>query len=319
VEQVSNEIRVGYVDPGLNEALAAVGGVTRPFSRHFNQFGDLFLLLEAEYTVPSLPVHHDVRQRRPSPQYLARMRETLASLAGLAPQVFRGLAYFFDPTEVLRPCFFQVSRPGDDAFLYLLRLDLAMRPAEAEVVERGTNDTTARWKSRKLFVEPAIVPLVEAPPGNGAPQAFRALQAISDTFIGESSVHGTPFGYDRQGVWMDPRLTRFFSRLFLPAGASVHPFYPFLCHYKTVCCLPLDMSAEGRRVAIPRLQRALAFLLPVMDRIQSALGAQDFTEDLEIYRELKKKVPEKWYEPWRGVRVEAYLNERDRKEYRIDA
>jgi hypothetical protein len=130
---------------------------------------------------------------------------------------------------------------------------------------------------------------------------------------------GAAAAYNRQGVWMDPRLTRFFSKLFLPAGVEVHPFHPFLCHYKTVCGLPLDLSPEGRQASIPRLQRALAFLLPVMDRIQAALGTAEFTEDLEIYRDLKKKVPESWCEPWRGVRVEAYLNERDRLEYRLDA
>ncbi len=319
MEQISNEIRVGYADPGVNEMLAAIGSGTRPFSRHFNQFGDCFLLLGGEYTMPSLSIHHDVHQSRPEAGYLARMRETIASLAGLAPQVFKGLGYFFDQTEILRPCFYQISRQGDDAFLYLLRLDLALKPAEAEVVERGTNDATARWKSRKLFLEPVIVPLVEAPATDNPLQGFRALQAISDTFIGETGGSGAAAAYNKQGVWMDPRLTRFFSLLFLPPGVDIHPFHPFLCHYKTVCGQPLELSAEGRQAAIPRLQHALAFLLPVMDRIQSALGTAEFSDDLEIYRELKKKVPEKWYEPWRSVRVEAYLNERDRKEYRIDA
>jgi hypothetical protein len=317
VEQISNEIRVGYADPGLNETLEAIGSGTRPFSRHFSQYGNPFLLLDTEYTVPSLPIHHDVRQSRPEPGYLMRMRETITSIIGLAPQVFRGLGYFFDPTEILRPCFFQVSRQGDDTFLYLLRLDLALKPAEVEVVERGTNDATARWKSRKLFLDPVIVPLVEAPADGEPPEGFRALQAISETYIGEVKLTG--IGYSKQGVWMDPRLTQFFSALFLPPRANLHPFHPFLCHYKTVCGLPLELSPQGRQAAIPRLQRALAFLLPVMDRIQSALGGTEFSEDLEIYRELKKKVPESWYEPWRGVRVEAYLNERDRKEYRIDA
>jgi hypothetical protein len=318
VEQISNEIRVGYVDPGVSTTLAAIGGGTRTVSRHFNQFGDFFLTLEAEFTVPSLPIHHDVHQSRPEAGYLARMRETIASLAELAPQVFHGLAYFFDKTEILRPCFYQILRQGDDVFLYLVRLDLAMKPAEGEVVERGTNDATARWKSRKLFLDPVIVPLVEAPFADGPLQGFRALQAISETYIGEVRNDAARY-FGAQGVWMDPRLSLFFSRLFLPSGVDLHPFHPFLCHYKTVCGFPLELSGEGRQAAIPRLQRALAFLLPVMDQIQSALGRSEFSEDLEIYRELKKKVPERWYEPWRGVRVEAYLNERDRKEYRLDA
>jgi hypothetical protein len=323
VEQISNEIRVGYVDPGVNETLAAIEGGTRPLSRHFNQFDNFFLTLETEFTVPSLPIHHDVHQSRPEAGYLARMRETIASLAELAPQVFRGLGYFFDKTEILRPCFYQILRQDDDVFLYLVRLDLAMKPAEGEVVERGTNDVTARWKSRKLFLDPVIVPLVEAPVADSPLQGFHALQAISETFIGEVVPSGASNfgagGYDKQGVWMDPRLTLFFSRLFLPSGADLHPFHPFLCHYKTVCGFPLELSPDGRQATIPRLQRALAFLLPVMDQIETALRRAEFSEDLDIYRELKKKVPEKWYEPWRSVRVEAYLNERDRKEYRIDA
>ena len=319
MEQISSEIRVGCADPGVNEAIATAGSGARPISRHFSQFGDFFLMLEAEFTVPSMPVHHDVSDPRPSKHYLSLLRGIVAEIAGLAPQVFRGLGYFFDATEILRPCFYQVSRQGDDAFLYLLRLDLAMRPAEGEIVERGTNDTTARWKSRKLFVEPAMVPLAEAPVDGLNPGGFRVLQAITDTYIGEVGGGGAAAAYNRQGVWMDPRLTRFFSKLFLPAGVEVHPFHPFLCHFKTVCGMPIDLSPEGRQASIPRLQRALAFLLPVMDRIQAALGTAEFTEDLEIYRDLKKKVPESWCEPWRGVRVEAYLNERDRLEYRVDA
>jgi hypothetical protein len=318
VEQISNEIRVGWPDPAVNEMLAAIGGGAEPFTRHFNQFGDFFLLLGAEYTMPSVRIHHDVRQHRPEPAYLEHLQETIASIARLAPQVFRGLRYFFDPTEILRPCFFQVSRQGDDAFLYLLRLDLALKPSECEVIDRGTNDATARWTSRKLFLEPVIVPLVEAPLDGIPLRGFKALQAISETWIGEVKVVGG-IGYEKQGVWMDPRLTRFFSRLFLPPGVDVHPFHPFLCHYKTVCGMPLELSPEGRAAAIPRLQRALAFLLPVMDRIQSALGTEEFSEELPIYRELKNKVPARWYEPWRGVRMEAYLNAHDRKEYRIDA
>jgi hypothetical protein len=317
VEQISNEIRTGYADPGLNETLAAIGSGMQPFSRHYNQFGELFLLLGAEFTVPSLPIHHDVRLSMPEPGYLALLRETIAFLVRLAPQVFRGLGYFFDPTEILRPCFYQVSRERDDVFLYLLRLDLALKPTEGEVIERGTNDATPRWKSRKLFLEPVIVPLVQAPAEGSPLDGFRALQAISETWIGEVKMTG--FSYSKQGVWMDPRLSRFFSGLFLPTGARLHPFHPFLCHYKTVCSQPLELSPDGRTAAIPRLQRALAFLLPVMDRIQSALGVAEFSESLDIFQELKRKVPEQWYEPWRGVRVEAYLNERDRKEYRIDA
>ncbi len=97
VQQLAREISIGWADPGLNETLASIGTGPRPFTRHFNQFGDPFLMLEAPYTVPGLPIHHDVRQPRPSAAYLAGIREALAGIAGLAPQVFHGLDLVLRP------------------------------------------------------------------------------------------------------------------------------------------------------------------------------------------------------------------------------
>ena len=34
--------------------------------------------------------------------------------------------------------------------------------------------------------------------------------------------------------------------------------------------------------------------------------------------ELKGKVPESWFEAWKGVKVEAYLNDADMREFRIE-
>ncbi len=144
-------------------------------------------------------------------------------------------------------------------------------------------------------------------------------QTISDTYLGEigSSMAGS---YDRQGVWMDPRLTRFFSWLLLPSGPDLHPYCPFPCRYGTVCAMPLDLSADGRQAAIPPLRRALGFLRPghAPHRGRPPQGPSS-RRRWTIFQELKREVPESWYEPWRGVRVEAYLNENDRKEYRLDA
>ena len=72
MEQISNEIRVGYSDREINALLAAVTDVQRPFSRHFNQSEDFFLLLEDDYTVPHLPIHHDVRLARAEPRLRGR-------------------------------------------------------------------------------------------------------------------------------------------------------------------------------------------------------------------------------------------------------
>jgi hypothetical protein len=317
VQQLAREIGIGWADPALNATLASIGAAPRPFTRHFNQFGDPFLRLEAPYTVPTLPIHHDVHRPVPSDTYLAAIREVVADIARIVPQLFAGMSWYFDRTEILRPCFYRVHRDGDDAFLYLLRLDLAMRPGEGTVIERGTSDAKPRWTSRKLYLEPTLVPLA-APPASDGGRSFAVPQTISDTYLGEV---GPSFAgsYDRQGIWMDPRLTRFFSWLLLPSGADLYPFFPFPCRYGTVCAMPLDLSTGGCRAAIPLLRQALGFLVPAMPRIEAALRGTEFSPKMDVFQELKREVPESWYEPWRGVRVEAYLNENDRKEYRLDA
>jgi hypothetical protein len=55
-----------------------------------------------------------------------------------------------------------------------------------------------------------------------------------------------------------------------------------------------------------------------MGRVESSLKSGEFSEDNPVFRELKSRVPESWYRSWQGLRVEAYLNERDLKEYRIE-
>lgn len=313
MEQLTNEIRVSHADRALNEVLEGIGDSMVPFSRHFTQSEEFFLKLEGEFTVPHLPIHHDVRLSVPSHTYLASLREVLSQLVALVPRILRELTWFFDPAEILRPCFFKIYRVEDSLYLYLLRLDLVQKPMEGEVLERGTNDLTPCYRTRKLFLEPVVIPLTEVAREDGRIRAFRVLQTVSQTWIGEFGR-----GYFQQGIWMDLDLTKFFSKLFLPAGARSYPYYPFLCRYRTICEALLDLSPEGRLAVVPRLHQALAFLQPVMGGIEQVMRHASFSEDLPLFRELKSRVPPAWYEPWRGLRVEAYLNEREGKEYRID-
>jgi AcrR family transcriptional regulator len=313
VESVSNEIQVGYADRKINALLEQVGAGTGAFTRHFSQGEEFFLRLDQEFTVPALPIHHDVRRAEPSAGYIEALRSLLAQVAARAPQVLRDLSYFFDPAEILRPCFFKLFRLEESFYLYLLRMDLALKPSEGTIMERGTNDTTPRYSTRKLFLESVIIPLEEVVRDDGKVKSFRIRQTISQTWIGEQGR-----GYFVQGIWMDADLTKFFSRLFLPSGMKSYPFYPYLCKYKTVCQAIINPAPEGRKATIPYLHRALQFLVPVMDRIQSVMKSASFSEDLGFFRELKAKVPASWYEAWKNVRLESYLNEAERREFRVE-
>ena len=313
MEQISNEIRVSYSDPAVNSTLEEIGDQARPVSRHFNQSEDFFLKLENEYTVPHLPIHHDVRSPVPGREYLAALNGVVRQIAALAPQVLKDLTYFFDPAEILRPCFFSVSRVGESLYLYLLRIDLVMRAAESVVIERGTNDLTPHYRSRRLFLEDTIIPVHEVVKEGDRVRAFKVLQTISQTWIGEQGR-----GYFVQGIWMDTDLTKFFSRLFLPPNKKTYPYYPYLCKYKTVCQSVVTLSPEGRRAAVPLLHRALTFLAPFMEEIQAEMKNSSFSEEMPVFRQLKQKVPAAWYEPWNGLRVESYLNEAEMREFKVE-
>ena len=70
--------------------------------------------------------------------------------------------------------------------------------------------------------------------------------------------------------------------------------------------------------AVPSLHRVMGFLLPHMEEIQAAMKDTNFSEELPCFRELKARVPPAWYEAWANLRVEAYLNEADMREFKIE-
>jgi hypothetical protein len=313
VPLTTNAIQAKVTDPAVNALLAAAPGGERPLARHFSQTEEFFVRTEAEYHVPRLAIHHDVRRPQPDPGYVTRLAEVLAQLLRLAPQLWQGLTYLFDPAEVLRPSFFQLYSLGGRQYAYLLRLDLAYRPQAHRVLERGDNDLSPAFSTRELYLESSFIPLQGVETENGRVRALLVDQAISNTWVGE-----TGRGYFVQGIWMDNDLTRFFSRLFLPAGQRTYPYFPYLCRYKTLCRSLIRFSAAERETALPQFHQAYEFLKPVMGRVESALKGREFSEDNPVFRELKSRVPESWYRPWEGLKVQAYLNEQDLKEYRID-
>jgi hypothetical protein len=314
MEQLANEIRLGYADKIVNDLLAAPrAGAAAPYGLRYNQGEEAFVELAEPYTVPSFPIHHDVRRDEPDPGYLSSLRAWIESLLQAAPDFFYDLVYFFDPAEILKPCFFKTYRNGNEYYLYLLRVNLAFRPLESEQIERGDNDRTSAYRSRRLYMESDFIPLESGPPGDDEPAVFSVKQTIAQTWIGE-----TGRGYFQHGIWMDSELTKFFSKLFLPTGTRCYPFYPFTCKYKTLCMTVPDPTAETRRRLLPYLGFALEFLAPEMSRIQDALRAANFSETLPIFTELRSKVDESRREPWTRLRVTPYLNADEQKEFRVE-
>jgi hypothetical protein len=39
---------------------------------------------------------------------------------------------------------------------------------------------------------------------------------------------------------------------------------------------------------------------------------------MNLYKELKSKIPASWFDAWKDLRIEAYLNEADMKEFLIE-
>jgi hypothetical protein len=314
VEELTNLIQAGSPDPEIDALLERLGDERGSFTRHFSEGESFFLELPADFTVPHFPIHHDVNKASPDPAYAGRLREVVGALAGLVPQVLKDLSYFFDPAQIHCPSFFKVYKVEDTLYLYLLRADLMARPAAAvAVIERGTNDTTPMYRSRRLFIEPVVIPLVDVVRTEGRISGFVVKQTLSQTWIGERGR-----GYFVQGIWMDMELSRLFSSLFLPAGRKTYPFFPFLCRYKTICRSVIRLDPDGRKDAVPSLHRAVAFLLPMMETIQTVFKTSKFSEEMELYKSLKPRIPPAWSEEWKDVRLQMYLNESGLREFRVE-
>jgi hypothetical protein len=312
MEQITGEIRLAHSDADINEIIGIAPPEPLLFTRHFDQNEDFFIRLPEPLEVPSLPIHHDVRLGEPEEAYLAAIRELMRILLARRLSIFHGLTYAFDPTEVQRPTFYKVFEHDGLRFLYMLRLDLSYRPLLHEVVEEGSNDVSPRYRTDRLYVEADVLPLEQSEEGTGETRYF-VEQIVSQTWIGE-----TGRGYFVQGIWLDRDLTKFFSKLFLPPGKLTYPYYPFTCKYRSVAYSVLELSPKRREPVVPLLAAARSFLKPHIEDIQEALKEHSFSEDLPAFVRLKGQVDESWYERWKDLRVRAYLNESDMKEFAIE-
>lgn len=311
METFSSEIRPGFSDPECGSLIASRGAIGRNsgFELHFNRNEELFIRLPRPFRVPSLPVHHDVREPMPEGDYLRGLRSLLSQLLESIPAAFSGLTPSFDPSDALRPGFFRLHTIEDSLYLYVLRLDLGFRPQDAKPLRSGSNDRTAEYESRDLYVDSEFIPL-DSMAEDG--RSFAVREMLSRTWVGE-----TGKGYMVRGIWMDADISKFLTRLVLPEGKSVYPYYPLFCKHKTICHQCLRFDAEGRQSALPLFHRQALFLRPLMPLVQKALKKTPFSEKMPEFAEIRKRVPEAWLDAYSGVRVAAYLNDADMKEYSI--
>lgn len=313
MDELTNVIQVQYADQDINRQLEEIPARSNTFTKHFTYNEDFFIKLSKDFVVPHFPIHHDVRKIQPEKIYRKSLRRLFNQLFQLVPGIFSGLIYFFDPGEILRPRFFKLYKIKNSEFLYLLRLDLLYKAQYATLEERGDNDVTPEYRTNSLFLQAYFLPLKEVIVKQGKVEAFVIKQTISETWIGEQGR-----GYLLKGIWIDDELSRFFTKLFLPAGKRIYPYYPFLCMYKTFCAHVIDPVYNQRERILNFLYLTSQFLSPYMRKIEKALKNALFSEDLSLFREIKALVPSEWEDMFKDIKIEVYLNQKDLKEYRID-
>jgi len=304
-----NVLQLRFSDDEINTILEGAEGTDVPVERRFSQSEDYYLQLTDPFSVPSLPIHHDVNSHKPVRAYLTGLRYVVRELAERLPSWFHGLRHVFTGRDVLRPAFYYLQSFGDAMYLLLLRIDLTYDPMRHEAEERTTNDLTPRYRTDRLPVEADIVPLTDVHEAD--PYGYLAIeQSVSETWIGESGR-----GYFVQGMWLDRELSKFFTKLFLPPGKRIHPYYPVSCKYRSVTHALLDFGANARREGARFLHEARCFLLPYLRDIEASLHDDDFSEELPRFRHIRSQVPTHLTERFRSLRVKPFLNEQEMREF----
>jgi hypothetical protein len=313
MEQLTNFLELYYTNSEINALLGGGRGGTVPYTRHFNQAEEFFLKLPVTYTVPHFPIHHDILKKTPDAAYLSGITYVISQIAEAVPDVFAGLTYWFDAEEIHKPLFIRLYEYHGNYFLYMLRVDLAFRHGAHEVIEKGDNDTTAYYRTRHLFLEAQMIPVSEVVKQEERIRGLVINQLISQTWIGERGR-----GYFIQGIWMDDDLSKFFSRLFVPEGKMIYPYYPYICKYKTICRNIISLAPGSRAGGLETFFNAIDFLRPHLADIQNDLRESDFTEELPYFKALKTQVPPELYGDWKDVRIRIYLNEQGMREFIVE-
>jgi len=306
----SFDFHLGLSDPQINSRLAALDGTSSGLDRRFTTSEESFLVLDRPFTVESFEVHHPVDQTRPSAGYRAVVRDLVDQWSLSAPSVFRGLRWYFDPRDLVHPTFLQVGKAGGLYFLVLVRPDLTWRPRHGELLEKGDNNRTPKYRSGHLFFEAEVLPLAGWATGEGT-LGLRLAPLFPETFEGE-----TGRGYFVTGRWIDHEVSRLLNRAALVPGTRTFPFFPLRCRWGTLSVQDPDPGVEGRRRAALALAAAWPLVSPWADRIQADLKAEAYREDHPLVEALRGTWAGRLEALGRGYRLEPYLNEHEHKEYR---
>jgi hypothetical protein len=301
-----------YTEKGLEAWIPQGVEPVSEYTRHFTQREEFFLKLPEEYVVPSFDVHHDIEVKRPSAGYMDSLRRVVGTLVGRLPGVFEGLTYSFDPANTLIPEFFRVYKVGDRHYMYLLKLELRARPGTYRMIRPGTNLVTPEYATDHVFLEPIILSLDRSSVGDDTVRRFWIKKNLSNTYIGERGE-----GIYRQGLWADHEISKFVSKLLLPVEKSYYPYFPFQCKFESFVYEPIAVEESARKDEIRVFANALGFVEPHLDTIQKVLKKRSFDPRAPYFAELKSRIPDQWYDRWRGLELEPYLTETELKEYRI--
>lgn len=313
MEQILNEIKVVFTDSTINELLKSIKQQSSiSYTMHFSQNEDFFIQIPSEIFVPQLPIHHDIRSNTPANSYLKLIAQVVEQICILLPELLEGLIYFFDPAEILKPCFYKLYKVEESIYLYIIRIDLNPRLLEVSVKQSGSNDITASYYTKRLYLESELIPLEKIITDNPSLPRFIIDQIISQTWIGE-----TGRGYMVHGIWMDTDLSKFFSKAFIPQGKKIYPYYPLFCKYKTLCGFVPMIGNQGRKLLLPLFHKAKIFFKPHIPKIQEVLRNQKFSENLNEFKEIANAVPDEWKKLLQNFYVISYLNQYEQKEYQI--
>ena len=312
----SGRIPVRFSDPEINSILAEETSGPSRVARHFSHTGELSLRFEEPIEIPAYSIHHDTSQDSPSKDLRDAVRRVVRQARDLAPELFGGLTHIFDPSDIVHPALVRFFRIENQTYAFVIRVDLDYRPQRADLIARENNTRTPLFTTRDLFVEMDLVPIKSAERVDGEVKALSVEQSVSETWIGE-----TGRGYMRSGIWLDRDLSLFFSKLFTPSQIRTYPYQIFTCKYRSVAHTACYLNLDELRRSVPLLHKARRFLLPRMREIEGALRSvaqNGFSEDLPQFRIMKDLVSEDWNRIWSEFSIEAYLNEDDKREFRLN-